>query len=229
MSVARASVAIVAALPREIAGVLRGAKPDPALKLRGIYLYRVDRAVIVAAGMGGARAALGVEAALQCGDVRMLVSAGLAGACMASICAGSVIGASTVVDVRTGERFETSDGEQQNVLATAPQIASAREKARLAAAYGAAMVDMEAATVARLAQAHGLGFRAIKAISDAHDFEMERLARFATPEGQFRTAAFAFDTALRPGQWRSAMTLGRNSGGALRALADRLLSIIDAA
>lgn len=228
MSLAGVRVAIIAALPREIAGVVRGAKPDPALKARGIFLYRLKKVVVVAAGMGAARATLAVEAALQCGPVGTLVSTGLAGACVSSVHAGSVVTASTVVDALTGERFQSSDEEQGHVLVTTNQIASTREKSRLAASYGAAMVDMEAATVARLALAHGLRFRAIKAISDPHDFEMESLARFAGAAGQFRTAAFALHTALRPVQWFPTMELGRYSKAALRALTIHLSSIIEA-
>ncbi len=80
------------------------------------------------------------------------------------------------------------------------------------------MVDMEAATVARLARMRGLGFRAIKAVSDAHDFELSSLSRFASPHGHFRTGAFALHTALRPAPWRQTMQLGaRQSAGVPRA------------
>ena len=73
------------------------------------------------------------------------------------------------------------------------------EKARLARSFGASMVDMEAATVARLAQAKGLGFRAIKGVSDGYEFELSALAEFEGERGSFRTGAFAAYTAVRPG------------------------------
>ncbi len=122
-----------------------------------------------------------------------------------------------MVDAQTGERFATArpDGP---VLATAAAIASVTEKARLHSAYGAVAVDMEAATVGRLARAHGLAFRAVKGISDAHDFELASLDRFATKHGHFRTRAFALHTALRPHRWGKTMHLGRNSNRALAAL-----------
>jgi adenosylhomocysteine nucleosidase len=104
------------------------------------------------------------------------------------------------------------------VLVTTETIAGIREKTRLATSYDAALVDMEAATVARLARAHGLGFRAIKAISDAHDFEIAALARFAGKQGSFRTGAFALHTALRPHLWAKAAKLGRDSNRALAKL-----------
>ena len=104
------------------------------------------------------------------------------------------------------------------VLATAGSIASVTEKARLAEVYGAALVDMEAATVARMARARGVGFRAIKGVSDGFDFELSALGKFEGERGSFRTGAFAAYTAVRPWMWGKAMELGRGSGMALKGL-----------
>jgi len=217
--------AIIAALPLEIAALVRGVKADSEQLSKGIYLYVLPNAVVVAAGMGAERVTLAVQAALQHGPVTELISIGLAGACSPHLSAGQVIEASEVIDVRTGERFRT-EGTQEAIVVTTDSIASIAEKARLHAAYHAAAVDMEAATVARLARAHGLSFRAIKAISDGHDFELEGLARFADARGQFRTAAFALHTALRPGSWGKTMELGGNSKRALAGLNQRLAQIL---
>jgi adenosylhomocysteine nucleosidase len=217
-----ASVVMVAALPREIAGVVRGAMPDVALRRQGVWLYRVDGAFVVAAGMGAGRVAVAVEAAQAAGKVGSLISVGLAGACRAGVQEGSVLEAQVVVDVRTGERFGTASQVESLspgvTLATTDVIASVAEKKRLAASYGAAMVDMEAATVARLARAHGLPFRAIKGISDGAAFELNSLSKFEGEQGSFRTVAFAAHTAIRPWQWAKAARLGRNSATALSTL-----------
>jgi adenosylhomocysteine nucleosidase len=165
--------------------------------------------------------------------VHTIMSVGLAGACSAAAAVGSLLEVTEVVDVRTGERFSTAAGsrritqagasrERNVVLVTAPAIASAREKARLHASYGADAVDMEAATVARLAEAHGIPFRALKAISDDHTFELEHLGRFATKHGHFHTRAFALHTAVRPHLWRGTMRLGRHSAHALKVLTTAL-------
>jgi adenosylhomocysteine nucleosidase len=138
-----------------------------------------------------------------------------------------VVEARGVIDARTGERFEAGDGSGAGqVLVTTEAIAGVREKERLAASYGAAMVDMEAATVARLARARGMGFRAIKGISDAHDFEIASMGRFADERGQFRTGAFALHMALRPGTWGAAMQLGRDSSRALTGMQERLRALL---
>jgi len=85
---------------------------------------------------------------------------------------------------------------------------------------------MEAATIARLAAAHGVGFRAIKAISDGHEFEMPSLGLFADHNGHFRTGAFAMHTALRPQQWGKAIELGRGSKHGLAKLHEMLRKLM---
>lgn len=224
-----AKVAIIAALPREIAGLVRGVRPDPELRKRRIHLYRIDGSVVVAGGIGASRSALALDAALHNVEPSLIISTGLAGACSPEIHAGEVIEATTVVDAKTGERFPCATSGVERVLVTTEAIAGVREKARLHATYNAALVDMEAATVARLALARGLSFRAIKGISDAHDFEMESMNRFADARGHFRTGAFALHTALRPQNWSSAMRLGRESNRALARLWAELRSVINAA
>ncbi len=220
-------LAILAALPREVRGLVGRQAPEPSLRSEGVQLYRLPGAVVAVAGMGGSRVSLAFEAALREGGITTVVSAGLAGACSPALREGSVAEASVVADARTGERFATEAAGAGPVLVTTAAIAGVQEKARLAAAYGAGMVDMEAATVARLAAAHGLRFRAIKGISDAHDFELASLARFGGgARGQFRTGAFALHTALRPHHWSRAAALGRASNRALAALHLRLRELI---
>lgn len=220
--------AIIAALPREIAALVRGAPADPELLRRGIHLYRIRKAVVVAAGMGAQRAAIAVEAALATASVTTLISTGLAGSCTPEVNAGAIVEARLVIDATTGERFDTDAlPGTAATLVTTEAIASVREKERLLATYGASLVDMEAATVARLALAHGLGFRAIKGISDAHDFELEPLSRFTGKHGTFRTAAFALHTAVRPRHWSKAARLGRHSSRALEKLNAALQQVIE--
>jgi adenosylhomocysteine nucleosidase len=210
-------VAIIAALPRELALLIRGWSAQREHHHRGIFVWTRSNTVAVAAGMGETRATLAVEAALAHGDVTELWSVGVAGACDPALAVGSAHHVGTVIDARTGERFATVDGAGA-VLVTTNMVASVREKARLHASYHAAMVDMEAATVARLAGARGLAFRAFKAVSDDHLFELGNMSRFTTRHGHFHTRAFALHTAVRPHTWARTMRLGRHSQLAVRAL-----------
>jgi adenosylhomocysteine nucleosidase len=224
----RTAIAIIGALPREVAGLVRGVRPEPRQRGSGVYVYVLPGTVVVCAGMGAERATLAVRAALDTGAVSMLVSAGLAGGCDPAFVAGAVVEASVVVDALSGARFQLSRpsaAEAGSTLVTTHTIAGVHEKARLFASYGAAVVDMEAATVARLAELHGIPFRAIKAVSDAHDFELTSLSRFATKTGHFRTGAFALHTALRPHRWHNTIQLGAGSQRALLALNKRLKEI----
>jgi adenosylhomocysteine nucleosidase len=209
--------AIIAALPREVAGLVRGFQPDPIARRLGIYTYVLPNCVVACAGMGSTRATLAVEAALHLADISTLISTGLAGSCHPNVQIASIHEAGVVVDSLTGEHFQAGEGTGANLITT-HTIASVAEKKRLFVAYGADVVDMEAATVARLAMMRGLKFRAIKAVSDAHDFELSSLSRFSSPHGHFRTKAFALHTAIRPRQWRKTIQLGSASQRALAAL-----------
>lgn len=217
-------IAIIAALPREVAGLVKGCSPDRELRRSGVFLYRLPRGLVACAGMGGSRVLMALNAARAAGEVTTLVSTGLAGACDPTVQVAEVMEAGCVIDVQSGARIAGLPGGR--TLVTTHSIASVREKQRLFASYGAAMVDMEAATVARVAQMHGMDFRAIKAVSDGHDFELNSLSRFASPRGHFRTGAFALHTALRPHRWGAAMQLGAGSQRALRALTETLKELV---
>ena len=138
---------------------------------------------------------------------------------------GDIVRAGTIVDTRSGERF--SDPQYKDVLVSSTSIASVKEKLRLHTSYGAHAVDMEAATVARIAQAHGISFHAIKVISDDANFELQELARFATHDGQFREVAFATHAALRPQLWSKLVQLAGNSKRALQSLTAEIESQLD--
>jgi adenosylhomocysteine nucleosidase len=216
-------VGIIAALPREVAPLVKGWKTE---KLPGNRIVCLrENAVVACAGMGPQQVALAVSTARALLPVTELISVGLAGACDPRLDVGEIVRPGVVIDRNTGERFldERFDG----VLVSTSAIMNVAEKERLRVAYDAAAVDMEAATVARLARAHGLKFRAIKVISDASNFEMSGLAEFATEDGQFREGAFAVHAALRPWMWRKLIGLGKNSGKAVKALNEALRAELD--
>jgi adenosylhomocysteine nucleosidase len=215
--------AIIAALPREVKHLVRGWHTQKLPKK--ITVYTNDFAVVACAGMGPARATLAVQAAMATKPVTSLLSVGLAGACDPSLHIGDIVRAGVVVDSQSGERYINSQFKQ--VLVSSPEIASVREKLRLRESYSASAVDMEAATVARMAQAHHLHFQAIKAISDEATFELQELSRFATHDGRFREAAFAAHTGARPRLWPKLFHLARNSQRALQALTAELESQLD--
>jgi adenosylhomocysteine nucleosidase len=215
--------AIIAALPREVKHLVRGWQ-ESRLPNKTI-VYTNDSAVVACAGMGSARATLAVQAAMAMKPVTTLLSVGLAGACDPSLKIGDIVRAGVVVDTQSGERYSNSQFKQ--VLVSTPAIASIREKRRLYESYRASAVDMEAATVARIAQAHNLPFQAIKAISDDASFELQKLGRFATQDGQFREAAFAAYSVAQPRLWSKLFYLTVNSKRAIQSLTIELKSQLD--
>ncbi len=235
------ALAIIAALPRELDLLARdlgavvsktGSRRDES---KGLLLQTASMKdgscpmVLATAGMGAERVSLAVAAVLAHGPIATLLSVGFAGACDPSLNPGDVIEASLVIDSRSGERFPTDAAFEvaaPGVLVSSTQIAGIAEKRRLRATYNAAAVDMEAATVARLARAHGIPFGTLKAISDEHDVDLTALSTFTDVHGHFRTSAFALHTLLRPGQWRAAARLGRNSKSALQNLTHAVHQLI---
>jgi adenosylhomocysteine nucleosidase len=215
--------AIIAALPREVKHLVRGWQ-EHKLPNKTI-VYTNDFAVVACAGMGPARATLAVQAAMALMPVTALLSVGLAGACDPSLHVGDIVRAGVVVDTQSGERYDNSQFKQ--ILVSTPAIASIREKQRLYESYWASAVDMEAATVARIARAHSLYFQAIKAISDDATFELQELARFATPDGQFREASFAAYSVARPRLWPKLIHLAGNNSRAVQSLTDELKGQLD--
>lgn len=215
--------AIIAALPREVKHLVRDWQvhrlPNKTI------VYTNNFAVVACAGMGPERATLAVQAAMAMKPVTALLSVGLAGACDPSLRVGDIVRAGVVVDTQSGERYDNSQFKQ--VLVSATAIATVKEKRRLYESYRASAVDMEAATVARIARAHDLYFQAIKAISDDANFELQELTRFATQDGQFREAAFAAHAAVRPHLWPKLRHLAGNSKRALQSLTTELESQLD--
>ncbi len=215
---------VIAALRREVAGLVSGWKRC-ATNVPGVECFVSERAVVAYAGMGAGRAVRAVEAALQVGPARVLVSAGWAGACDSVLAVGAVVQAERVIDARTGERFFPVSGPRVGVSGTVVSVAApagVTEKQRLRASYGAAAVEMEAAAVARAARAREIPFAAIKAISDEADFEMPSMSGFVTEDGRMREAAFAVHVALRPRLWRPVMEMA----GGSKLAAGRLSAVL---
>jgi hypothetical protein len=103
-------------------------------------------------------------------------------------------------------------------------VANPTQKAKLRESFVAQFVDMEAAAVARAAQARGVEFAAVKAVSDEFDFEFPSMEQFVDSDGQFQQGRFAAYAALRPWLWPKVRRLAINSNLASSALCDWLVS-----
>jgi adenosylhomocysteine nucleosidase len=210
-------IAIVAALQREVSGLVKNWKVVTRPEFR---FFENDRRVLVCGGIGAEAARRATEAIVNFYKPELIVSVGFAGALTARSKVGDVIRPHWVIDAKDGSRHDTGAGDGS--LLTIDEVAGTAQKAKLAEAYGAQAVDMEAAAVARGAEKHGIRFSAIKVISDQVDFAMPPVNRFVDGVGQFNTVSFAGFVALRPWLWKSVIELGRNSSVASRVLRNTL-------
>jgi adenosylhomocysteine nucleosidase len=214
-------VAIVAALEREVRPLIKHWEPvDREHEGREFTFYGHGQTVLVCGGIGASAARRATEAVIALYHPKQVVSAGFAGALNSTLKVGEVFIPARVVDSQDASSTETHTG--QGVLVSFAEIASPEQKAKLGYAFGAQVVDMEAAAVARGAHARDVSFMAVKAISDESDFVLPQMNRYVSPEGKFRTAGFALAMAVRPWMWARTVRLARNSARASRALCDWL-------
>jgi adenosylhomocysteine nucleosidase len=221
-------VAILAALPGELKPLVRGWTHT---HHDGVDLWRwtFDQGEWVAAcaGMGADRATRAFAAAEQDGALDLVISAGWVGALTGAMPAGQTAAVSGVIDAQTGERFRTELAGEGRWLVTVPYVAGIEEKRRLAATYGADLVDMEAASVARLAAMRGIPFYAIRGVSDGVDDCLPDFNAFRGAKGEFKLARFIIYATLRPKYWPSLMRMGDNSSKAAKAMACAILDFLD--
>jgi adenosylhomocysteine nucleosidase len=229
-------VAIIAAMPGELKPFLdANAKEGWTHERRGnVHLWRLTwpgahEWVAACAGAGVDAATRAFAEVEKDGAVSSVISVGWAGALSEELEAGLAYLVSGVLDARTGERFRTSSWPERSQeakipwLVTSSKVADEAEKRRLAAAYGAELVDMEAAAVARLAAMHGIPFFCLKGVSDELEDQLPDFNRFISDSGQFRLARFILFILIRPWYWSALMRMGENSRKAALGIRERLL------
>jgi adenosylhomocysteine nucleosidase len=218
-------VAIIAALPGELGPLVRGWKRE---SRAGVDVWRRAGGEWIAAcaGIGAGAAARAFAEVEREGAVDVAVSVGWAGALREGFEAGRAYIVSGVVDARTGERFPTSAPSADCWLVTHDRVADREEKLRLAGAHGAALVDMEAAAIARMAAARGVPFCCIKGVSDGPSDRMPDFNTFISSDGSFLAVRFILFAVLRPWLWPALARMGgngrRSAEGISGALAEAL-------
>jgi adenosylhomocysteine nucleosidase len=235
-------VAFIAAMAGELKPLVRGwlHKRHEGVD---VWRWRFDEGEWVAAcaGAGVNAATRAFAAAEKDGPLSAVISTGWVGALTADLETGKAFSVSEVIDVRSGERFEAlapshpSDknkdvarvGHADLILATSPKVADEAEKQRLAAAYGAHLVDMEASAIARLAQMRGIPFYCVKGISDGFTDKLPDFNRFIRPDGRFDMTGMVLFSILRPWHWPSLMRMGENSKKASQSIREAVLNLLD--
>jgi len=216
-------IAIIAALEREVRPLVKDwAVSERQHGGRSFRFFEHGDAVLVCGGIGSQAARRATEAAIHLYQPEVVVSTGFAGALRNDLRVGSVVTPRTVIDGSDGSRFDAGGA---GVLLSYDSVADDTTKLRLARSWGADAVDMEAAAVARGAEARGVRFMAVKAISDASDASLPPLQRFVASDGSFQAGRFALYAAIRPWLWGRVLQLARNTAKASRELCQALASI----
>jgi len=221
-------VAMIAAMPGELKPIV-GKWPHGTRNGVEFWAQRNpdEEWIAACAGAGQAAATRAFAALEEGGPIDLVLSLGWAGALRADIAPGSAHNVAGVIDARTGERFLCDAGAGDLWLVTSPGVADEREKRRLASAYRAALVDMEAAAIARLAAMREIPFYCIKGVSDSLDARMPDFNRFIGPDGRFNLSAFILFAAMRPWYWPALVRMGENSRKAAQNIAQSLFDFLD--
>jgi len=222
-------VAIISAFPGELKPFVQG---WPHSTRAGIHFWaqrnEEEEWIAACAGTGQATATRAFAALEDGGPIDLVFSIGWAGALRADIPAGSAHNVAGVIDVRTGERFRCDAEAGALWLVTSDRVADEPEKLHFAATYNAALVDMEAAAIGRLAAMRGIPFYAIKAVSDPLDAKLPDFNAFLTPSGQLQTGKLILHVLPRPWHWPALIQMGENSSKAARNIAHALNEFLTA-
>ena len=187
---------------------------------REFKFFEKEQMVVVCGGIGSEAARRAAEAVINLYHPSLLISAGFAGALDASLSPGHSLTPQHVINATDGSRTELHFGN--GVLVTFDSVADVEQKAKLAKAYGAHAVDMEAAAVAQAAEAHGIKFLACKVISDSAHTHLPPIAAFVGSDGRFHALKFLLFLGIRPWLWGSVLRLARNSAMAAETLCKTL-------
>ena len=217
MTTHSAQTAVVAALEREVRPLVKGWRvSEKAFDGKRFRFFEDADVVVVCGGIGPQAARRAAEAVIAIFEPKLIYSAGFAGALDARLKVGEVVRPARVISANDGTSANVEGGD--GILVSFESVATREQKGKLRDSFGAHFVDMEASAVARAAQARGIAFSAVKAISDEVDFEFPSMEQFVDSEGHFRERRFARFAVVRPWLWPQVVSLARNSNRASRAL-----------
>jgi adenosylhomocysteine nucleosidase len=219
-------VTIVAALEREVRPFIKNwASSQKEFDGLGFKFFENDGIVLVCGGIGAEPARRAAEAIITLYHPALMISAGFAGGLNPALEAGHTLTPRHVIDASDGSRTDSGFGE--GVLLSSSDIADVEQKTRLGQAYGADAVDMEAAAVARSAEAHGVRFLACKVISDASGSSLPPIARFIGRDGKFHALKFLAYVAVRPWLWFKVQRLASDTAMAADKLCEALSDLCE--
>jgi adenosylhomocysteine nucleosidase len=187
--------------------------------------------MLALSGMGEAAASLAATALIDAG-VAALMTFGMAGGLDPALAAGSLLLPAEVI-ARDGTRLATARAWRERlsaalrlhcavldsvVLSSDRSIDSPQAKAQLFRETGAAAVDMESVSVARIAASHHLPFMCVRVIVDTAADALPRAVVAASREGSVRMGRLLGGLILAPGDLAALIRLGLQYRSAIRVL-----------
>ena len=168
----RVEFGFVAALEREVSGLVRGWSTEN-VRIAAIQyrIYCTKQAGLICAGTGARRAYTAAKVLIENFSPTVVFSIGFAGSCVPVLRSGSVVVPASLTEAATGRVFQCAFGRGR--LVTIDRVAGKALKQEVAGQFGAELVaDMEAAGVAAAAAECNRQFAAIKAISDGAEDDL---------------------------------------------------------
>jgi len=214
-------VAIVTAIPEEFDAIAKfvygGERRRIGRRHRGSLLrgkLAGTPIILAMTGDGEVQAERGLSFLLRETRVSFLIGAGAAGALRPALGAGEILVSASVADAEGNvsppdagwvSRAVALGAKPATVVSAGRPVCSSNEKRDLAASVGgadlaAAVVDMESASWARTAAAHGIPYVILRAVSDTLDESLPGFLRSClSADGSVDRAAVARRLVLHPG------------------------------
>jgi adenosylhomocysteine nucleosidase len=226
------TVGVVAALRAEARalGRARQYRAESAASF-GNLAFLSDGSMLAVSGIGGAAAAVAALALIDAG-VAALMTFGMAGGLDPNLGAGSVLLPAEVLAL-DGTRFATAPAWRERlsaamsvhcavgggvVLSSERAIESPQAKALAFRDTGAAAVDMESASVARVAADHQLPFICVRVIVDTAADALPRAVVAASRAGRVQIARLLGGLIVAPGDVAALVRLALRYRSAMRVL-----------
>ena len=198
-------VAIIAAMPGELKPSSATGRIPPAAPIR--FWAQQHRRRRSGSRPAPARASTPLPAPFagieDGGPIDLVISIGWAGALTSDLAAGGAHNCAGVIDAPDRRAFQlrTAGAGLNCGLPPAPASPTSLRSTASPLPTKTALVDMEAAAIARLAAMRSIPFYAIKGVSDPLDAKRPDFNRFLASHGQFQTPQFVLFALLRPSRY----------------------------
>jgi len=223
------SVLVLVALREELGALLCRMRRKDVEHFDGLVAYRgtlgATAVAVIRTGMGPERSRHAAETGLARFRPRLVVIAGFCASLRSQIRPGTVVCATALHDGKSVRlpRLPAPPGAFCGDILSAAAVATrAADKAKMAALHPSCVaMDMESAAAAAVADAAGVPWICLRAVTDGLDDDLPlAFAQHTARDGDVSRAGIALAVAVRPWKLPALVRLGVRSALAARNLAD---------